>query len=66
MLWAIVARSLLSWFPDTRNNQFIKMLHQLTDPILVPLSRIIPRAGLFDFSPMVAILILLGLSEIFK
>ncbi len=56
--WMIVARALLSWFPNTRGNQFVQILAQLTDPILVPMSRIIPRAGMFDFSPMIAIFVL--------
>mgnify|MGYP001029454088 CR=1 FL=1 len=58
LAWMIVARALLSWFPGTRGNQFVQILAQLTDPILVPLSRIIPRAGMFDFSPMIAIYVL--------
>jgi YggT family protein len=58
LAWMIVARALLSWFPNTRSNQFVQLLAQLTDPILVPLSRIIPRAGMFDFSPMIAIFVL--------
>ena len=56
--WMIVGRALLSWFPNTRKNQLVQILVQLTDPILVPLSRIIPRAGMFDFSPMIAIFVL--------
>lgn len=56
--WMIVARALLSWFPNTRGNQLVRILAQLTDPILVPMSRIIPRAGMFDFSPMIAIFVL--------
>ena len=58
LAWMIVARALLSWFPNTRRNQFVQILAQLTDPILVPMSRIIPRAGMFDFSPMIAIFVL--------
>ncbi len=58
LAWMIVARALLSWFPNTRRNQFVQILALLTDPILVPMSRIIPRAGMFDFSPMIAIFVL--------
>ncbi len=56
--WMIVARALLSWFPNTRKNQLVQILIQLTDPILVPLSRKIPRAGMFDLSPMIAVFVL--------
>jgi YggT family protein len=61
--WMIVARALLSWFPNARKNQFVQILAQLTDPILVPMSRIIPRAGMFDFSPMIAIFVLFIVGE---
>jgi YggT family protein len=61
--WMIVGRALLSWFPNTRKNQLVQILVQLTDPILVPLSRIIPRAGMFDFSPMIAIFVLFTVAK---
>ncbi|MCH7593394.1 MAG: YggT family protein [Chloroflexi bacterium] len=59
MAYAIIARSLTTWFPNSRNNPIVQILYQITDPILIPLSRVIPRAGMFDFSPMVAVLVLL-------
>ena len=63
MAFAIIARSLSTWFPSARNNPFVQLLYQITDPILVPLSRVIPRAGMFDFSPMVAVLVLFLISD---
>ncbi|MDP6822994.1 MAG: YggT family protein [Dehalococcoidia bacterium] len=62
MAFAIIARSLSTWFPAARNNPIVQILYQITDPILVPLSRVIPRAGMFDFSPMVAVLVLFFLA----
>ncbi len=64
LAWMIVARALLSWVPDTRNNQWVQILAQITDPILVPISRIVPRLGAFDFSPMIAILVLFTLARL--
>jgi YggT family protein len=63
LAYMIVARALLSWFPDTRNNQWVQILVQITDPILLPISRIVPRLGAFDFSPMIAIIVLLVLAD---
>ena len=63
LAWMIVARALLSWFPDTRKNQWVQILIQITDPILVPISRIVPRMGAFDFSPMIAILVLFAMAR---
>ena len=54
---AIFVRVILSWFM-TRPNMLTIILDKITDPILAPLRRIIPRAGMFDFSPLVAIILL--------
>ncbi len=66
MAYAIIARSLTTWFPSARKNPLIVILYQITDPILIPLSRVIPRAGMFDFSPMVAVIGLFVLSSVFR
>jgi YggT family protein len=58
----IVIRALLSWFPIDRNNVLVGFLETVTDPILVPLRRIIPRLDMVDLTPMVAILLLMLIS----
>jgi len=58
----IVIRALLSWFPVDRNNVLVGFLETVTDPILVPLRRIIPRLDMIDLTPMVAILLLMLIS----
>jgi YggT family protein len=63
MAFAIIARSLSTWFPAARNNPIVQILYQITNPILIPISRIIPKAGMFDFSPMIAVLVLFFLSD---
>jgi len=55
---AIFARAIVSWFPMTPGNRLVALLYQLTEPILAPLRRIIPRVGLIDITPMVAIILL--------
>ncbi|MCH7740977.1 MAG: YggT family protein, partial [Chloroflexi bacterium] len=49
--------------PDTRNNQLVQILNQITDRMLKPISRVVPRMGMMDFSPMIAIIILIALSR---
>ena len=39
-------------------NFFTNALYQLTEPILVPVRKIIPKWGRIDFSPFVAVVIL--------
>jgi len=55
---AIFLRAILSWFSPGTTNILTNILYQVTEPILAPLRRIIPRIGMLDFSPMVAIIIL--------
>jgi len=61
LVWLIIARSLMSWFPNARQNRIVELLYQITDPILLPLQRLVPRIGMIDISPIVAVLILVGL-----
>lgn len=58
LTFAIVIRALLSWFPLSPYNPFSVVLFQITEPLLAPLRRVIPRIGNLDISPMVAILLL--------
>jgi YggT family protein len=54
---AIIARSLCSYFMDPRNAVY-QFLFSITEPFLAPLRAIMPRMGMFDLTPMAAILIL--------
>lgn len=55
---AILLRIVFSWFSPGPTNMLTKMLYQITEPILAPLRRILPRVGVFDFSPLVAVILL--------
>jgi len=52
----IVARVVLSWVasPASRN-PVVQLIRSATDPILLPIRSILPRTGMFDLSPMVAL-----------
>lgn len=59
LIVAIFARTILSWFPTAnRFNPIVAVIYQLTEPILLPLRKIVPRMGMFDFTPTIALLIL--------
>lgn len=60
---AIIARSLLSWFHLDPRSPLIQALNSITEPILDPIRRIMPRLGSIDFSPLVAILLLQFISR---
>lgn len=55
---AIVIRALLSWFNLPPSNPIVNLLFDITEPILAPLRRVVPRIGMFDLTPIVAILLM--------
>lgn len=58
-LWlAVLGRVLISWVDPTGRNAVSTFLIQMTEPILAPVRRVMPRAGMFDFTPLIVILIL--------
>ncbi len=64
VLWfAIFARAIVSWFPIDQDGPIVKTLDAITEPILGPLRRVVPRVGLFDITPMVAILIIIVIQQ---
>jgi YggT family protein len=57
----IFIRFISSWFVFHRNT-FLGFVRRVTDPILLPVQKIIPPIGVFDISAMI-VLILIGLLE---
>lgn len=55
---AVLARALMSWFVRDPYNPIVSALNAITEPILEPLRRVIPRMGMMDLSPFVAIIVL--------
>jgi YggT family protein len=54
----ILARIVFSWFQIDRYNPVVNFVFQVTEPILAPIRNILPPVAMFDFSPMVALLLL--------
>ena len=61
--YLVVARALSSWLPDARRNPIVMLLYQVTDPVMIPASKLIPRIGMIDISPMIVIIILFTISK---
>ena len=59
-LIVLFARAILSWFPQQSGSmaQIQRVLFDLTEPVLAPVRRVIPPAGMFDLSFMVVFLVL--------
>ncbi len=58
LIIAIFLRVILSWVFPRPTNVLVVILYRVTEPLLAPLRRIIPRVGMFDFTPLVAIILL--------
>ena len=55
----VIIRSLLSWFPGINmRSRPVELLHQVTEPLLEPIRRILPRTGMIDLSAMVLVILL--------
>ena len=55
---AIFVRAILSWFNLDPRSPLIQALDAITEPIIAPIRNVMPRLGMIDFSPLVAILLL--------
>lgn len=58
LLWlAILIRVIMSWISPVRpNGGFMGIVFEVTEPILSFFRRLIPRIGMIDISPIVALL----------
>lgn len=63
LMFAIVARALISWFDRGMQSPISQILIQITEPIIGPIRRVLPTAGMLDFSPIVAILVIFVLQR---
>ncbi|HEY6047115.1 MAG TPA: YggT family protein, partial [Pyrinomonadaceae bacterium] len=60
----IFARIIGIWLSPGYGNRWMRLLTRWTEPLLGPLRRVIPPAGMFDLSPIVAFVILWVLQQI--
>jgi YggT family protein len=58
LTWAIIIRALLSWFSVGGAQPVFRLLVEITEPVLAPIRRVLPTAGMLDFSPLVALLLI--------
>jgi YggT family protein len=72
-IWLIIINAVLSWLVafnvlNTQNRFVFSLLnatHQLTDPVLNKIRRFIPNLGSIDVSPVVLILLLIFIRNLF-
>ena len=72
-IWLIIINAVLSWLVafnvlNTQNRFVFSLLnatHQLTDPVLNKIRKFIPNLGSIDISPVVLILLLIFIRNLF-
>jgi YggT family protein len=63
-MWIIVIRAVLSWVNPDPSNPIIRLINQLTEPVLTPIRRLIPFRGMgIDFSPIIILLLIIFLQS---
>ena len=58
LILAVLARALLSWFRVDPYHPIVRLVYQITDPIILPLRRVVPPLGMIDITPIVALILL--------
>jgi YggT family protein len=61
LIFALLARVIGSWLGIGRHNRFMRIAYTMTDWVVEPIRRVMPPMGMFDFSPVVAWLVLIML-----
>ena len=63
---AIFFRAILSWVAPDPSNPIVQALDAVTEPILQPLRQIVPRLGMMDITPLVAIIVLSVIANLLR
>lgn len=65
--FVIFARVLMTWIPNLDPyNPIVRILHQVTDPVLEPARQLIPPLGMIDISPIVVLIALSFIARMFE
>jgi YggT family protein len=66
LAFAIFIRAIMSWFPIDPSGPIVQGITSVTEPVLVPLRRVIPRIGMIDITPMVAMIGLFAIASFLR
>ncbi len=66
MAFMIFVRAILSWFPIDPSGPIVRGVFSVTEPVLEPLRSVIPRIGMIDITPMVAMISLFAIASVLR
>jgi YggT family protein len=59
----VIARAVLSWVSPDPNNSIVRIIYQLSEPLLYPVRKRVPYMGGIDFSPILLLLAVMFLDN---
>ena len=63
-MWIIIIRAVLSWVNPDPYNPIVRLLYQVTEPVMALVRRWIPLRGMgIDLSPMIILLVIVFLQN---
>ncbi len=62
--FVIFARVILSWARIDPYHPVAQVIYRLTEPILAPIRNLMPQTGMMDWSPMIAMFVLIILRQV--
>jgi YggT family protein len=60
----ILARVLLSWVRMSPYHPVAEWIYRLTEPLLAPIRNMLPPSGMIDWSPMIAMFLVMILRQL--
>ncbi|MCH8814452.1 MAG: YggT family protein [Chloroflexi bacterium] len=64
LIASIFIRIIFSWTGVDPSNPLYGVIHEITEPILGPIRSIMPRLGMIDLSPMIAMFLLFIMAQV--
>jgi YggT family protein len=63
-IFLIIGRTFMSWVRVDPYNPVVEWIYRLTEPVLAPVRNLLPSTGMVDWSPTVALFLLIILRQI--
>ncbi|MDQ6991207.1 MAG: YggT family protein [Mariprofundaceae bacterium] len=57
VMFVVIARAVLSWVSPDPYNPIVRIINQISEPILFPIRQRVPYMGGMDLSPMIALMV---------
>ena len=62
--FVIIARVFLTWTNISPYHPVSQWIYRLTEPVLAPIRSFMPQTGMFDWSPMIAMILVIIVRQV--